>query len=175
MKIRFEQTAGILASVSLALLASSGWAQQQEQQVATAEQPTQQTATETNMQILRDKVRADKKALVAANLSLTDEQSAKFWPIYDEYQTDLQGLNQRLMSMIDTYAQNYGSMSDAMAKQLIDDSVSLAEDRAAMQKKYAKRLDGVIPAVEAARYLQIENKIRALVNYELASNIPLVE
>lgn len=175
MKVRLEQTAGFLASVSLMFLASSGWAQEQEQKVATAEQPSQPTATETDMQILRDKVRADKKALVAANLTLTDEQSAKFWPIYEEYQSDLQELNQRLTNMIDTYAQDYGSMSDAMAKQLIEDSVSFGEDRAALQKKYAERLDGVIPAVQEARYLQIENKIRALVDYELASNIPLVE
>lgn len=170
MKSRFERSVALAALVSLTLLTLPGWSQQP---ASAAEQSGQ--ATTADMETLREKVRADKKALVSANLDLTEEQAAKFWPIYESYQSDLQKLNKRRVKMIDSYADHYGSMTDAQASKLISEAVSVSQDQAAMQNRYAERLDGVVPAVQAARYLQIENKIRALVDYEVASNIPLVE
>jgi hypothetical protein len=136
----------------------------------------QNTSADTNMQILRDKIKADKKALVAANMQLSDPEANAFWPIYDDYQNDLKAINQRLGTAILAYADalKAGPIPDATAKKLLDESIAVDEAEAKLRKDYAARLTKAIPAAKAARYLQIENKIRAVIRYELAAGIPLV-
>ena len=134
------------------------------------------SAANTNMQILLDKVKADKKLLVAANMDLSDAESKAFWPIYDAYQKDLQKLNQRLLKVITSYADAYnsGAMTDQQAQTLIDEALAIEASEASMRKSYAVKLTKALPAKKAARYLQIENKIRAAIRYEIADKIPLV-
>jgi hypothetical protein len=129
-----------------------------------------------NMQILREKIKADKKLLVAANMDLTELEAKGFWPVYDEYQKDLQKINQRIANLLDSYAADFRnkSLTDDKAKKLIDDSVSIELAEANLKSVYAPKLSKVLPVKKVARYLQIENKIRALVKYDLASGVPLV-
>lgn len=135
------------------------------------------TAAATNMQILLDKVKADKKLIVAQNMDLNDAESKAFWPIYDAYQKDLMKLNERLLKMIGSYADAYnsGAMTDKQAQTLINEALAIEGSEAAMRKSYAAKLEKVLPAKKVARYLQIENKIRAAIRYEMADKIPLVE
>jgi hypothetical protein len=137
----------------------------------------QGTADDMNMQILREKVKADKKALVAANMQLTDSEARVFWPIYDQYQNDLKAINERLAKAIVAYANAYnaGPVQDATAKNLLEESIAIDAAEVDLRGAYAARLTAAIPAAKAARYLQIESKVRAAIRYELASNIPLVE
>ena len=130
-----------------------------------------------NMDILRDKIKADKKLLIAENLGLTDAESKAFWPIYDEYQKELAGLNQRLGKMIQSYANEYNAntMTDDKAKSLMTEALSIEEAETALKKKYMEKLSGAIQAMKAARYLQMESKIRALIRFDMAANIPLVQ
>lgn len=136
-----------------------------------------QTTGTTNMDILRQKVKADKKLVVAHNLQLTDAEGAKFWPVYDAYQKDLQALNQRMGSVILAYATAYnkGPVADDVAKKLLDDAVAVDDSEAKLKGSYVPKVLAVLPATKAARYIQIENKIRAAIRYELAEGIPLVE
>jgi hypothetical protein len=137
----------------------------------------QDTSADMNMQILRDKIKADKKALVAANMQLSDPEANAFWPIYDQYQNDLKAINERLGTAILAYADalKAGPIPDATAKKLLDESIAIDESEVKLRKDYAARLTKAIPAAKAARYLQIENKIRAVIRYELAAGIPLVQ
>jgi hypothetical protein len=127
--------------------------------------------------ILRDKIRADKKLLVAANMDLTEAEAKSFWPIYDEYQKDLQAINQRIAAQLESYADDLrgNTLTDDGAKKLIENSVAIEQSEADLKTKYAPRLGKVLPAAKVARYLQIENKIRAVVRYDLVSGVPLVE
>ena len=137
---------------------------------------TPATAT-TNMEILRQKVKADKKLVVAQNLSLTDAEGAAFWPVYEAYQKDLQQINQRLMTAIRAYADAYnkGPVTNDTAKKLLEESMAIDEAEAKLKSSSAPKILAALPATKAARYIQIENKIRAAVRYELAAGIPLVE
>jgi hypothetical protein len=130
-----------------------------------------------NMDILREKVAADKKLIIAENLILTESQAAEFWPIYDAYQKDLAALNDRIGTLIENYATAYnaGNVQEAKANELVEEFLAIEEAQLDLKKKYADRLDGVIPAVERARYLQMEQKIRALIDYDMAASIPLVD
>ena len=136
----------------------------------------QDKPADANMQILLDKVKADKKLVVAANMDLSEAEAKNFWPIYEAYQKELQGLNDRLGKTILAYADAYNknTLTDAQAAQLTAEATAIDQDEVTMRKSYAAKLKGVIPARKVARYLQIENKIRAALRYELAAGIPLV-
>ncbi len=129
------------------------------------------------MQILREKVRADKKLLVAVNMKLTEKEAEAFWPVYESYQKDLQKINQRIVKGIESYAADYRnkSLTDEKAKRLIEEFVSIERAEAKLKGSYVPKLGKVLPAKKVARYLQIENKIRALVKYDLAAQVPLVQ
>jgi len=136
----------------------------------------QEQTSDTNMQILLDKVKADKKLVVAANMELNDADGKAFWPIYEAYQKDLETINDRLSKTILAYADAYNksTLTDAQAKQFSDEALAIDQDEIAMRKTYAGRLSRVLPGKKAARYLQVENKIRAAIRYQLAAGIPLV-
>ena len=136
----------------------------------------QNTAT-TNMEILRQKIKADKKLVVAENLKLTDAEGANFWPVYEAYQKDLQQINERLATAILAYADAYdkGPITNEKAKQLLVEYLAIDDAEAKLQGAMTPKILAALPAVKAARYIQIENKIRAVVRYELAAAIPLVE
>ena len=136
-----------------------------------------QDAPADNMAILKEKLQADKKLVVAANMDLTEAEAAKFWPVYTNYQKDLQGINQQLGKLIDSYATEYNAntLTDDKAKKLVDDMLKVEQAELDLQKSYVPKLNAVLPARKVARYLQLENKIRAVGKYELASAVPLVE
>lgn len=134
-------------------------------------------ASTSNMEILRDKIKADKKLVVAANLGLTEAEAKKFWPVYDAYQKDLQAINERLAKLIGSYAEDYNkdTLDDAKAKKLIDEALAIEENEVKLKKSFVPKLSEAIPMKKVARYIQIENKIRAIGKYELAAGVPLVE
>ena len=130
-----------------------------------------------NTQVLLEKVRADKKLLVAANMDLTEDEAKGFWPVYEAYQKELQQLNGRLENAIKTYADVYeqGSVPDATAKQLLDEALAIEEAEVQLKRAYVPKLEKVLPMSKVARYLQIETKIRSAIKNELAAGIPLVK
>jgi len=133
---------------------------------------------DTNMDILMQKVKADKKLLIATNMGLSEAEGKKFWPLYDAYQKELGAINQRLGQTIKSYADAYnagkGSISDDTAKKLLNEALSVEEAEVKLKRNYADKIGKVLPATKTARYIQIENKIRAIVRMELAQQIPLV-
>jgi len=130
----------------------------------------------SNMEILRQKLQADKKLIVAANMDLTESEAKGFWPVYEAYQADLMKINDRLLQLIKRYAELYkaGTLTDDAAKGLFNEVLAIEQAEVTMKQGYVPKLSAVLPATKVVRYLQIENKIRAVVKYELADNIPLV-
>jgi hypothetical protein len=131
----------------------------------------------SNMEILRQKVKADKKLLVASNMDLSDAEGKAFWPVYDAYQADLKQLNERVANAILAYADAYnkGPVSNETAKKLLTETLAIDAAEVTLKQSYVPKLEAVIPETKVARYIQIENKIRAAIRYELAGGIPLVK
>jgi hypothetical protein len=133
---------------------------------------------DTNMDILMQKVKADKKLLIATNMGLSEAEGKKFWPLYDAYQKELAALNQRLGQTITSYADAYnagkGTISNETAKKLLNEALSVEEAEVKTKRAYAEKIGKVLSATKTARYIQIENKIRAIIKVELAQQIPLV-
>ena len=130
-----------------------------------------------NMQILSEKIKADKKLLVAANMELSESEAKGFWPAYEGYQKKLIAINQRIVKLIESYAADYrvNTLTDEKAKKLTDELVAIGKAEAELQAASVPKLNKVLPPKKVARYLQIESKIRAIVKYELAAQVPLVQ
>ena len=134
-----------------------------------------QATPANDMQALRNAVKADKRALVASTLELTPTEAAKFWPIYDLYQRHLNASNRKTALAVEDVVARDRPMSDAFAKQVATEMIAADQAelkaRQAMQKAVLKAL----PPKKAVRYLQLESKIRAYQDYDLAVGIPLVK
>lgn len=130
-----------------------------------------------NMQILLDKVKSDKKLLVADNMQLTESEAKGFWPIYEGYQKDLMAINQRIIGLIESYAGVYttDTITDETAKTLTAELVSIQTAESELQSSYVPKLAKVLPPKKVLLNLQIESKIRAAIKYNLAAQIPLVK
>jgi hypothetical protein len=128
-----------------------------------------------NMEIFREKARADKKVVVASVLELTESEAKVFWPVYNAFQSDMVSHYDRLLKLIDAYSKAYSAMSDETATKILTDYLALERAHVALLSSYVPRFQKVLPAKKVARLYQIENKMRALVNYELASEIPFVK
>lgn len=128
-----------------------------------------------NMQIVLEKVKADKKLLVAENMQLTEAEAKAFWPIYERYQAELFLIRSRTLLLIRDYTEAYDNMTDSMAKKLLDDLVAIEALRLELVKAYVPEFQKALPDVKVARYFQIENKINAVLYYELAARIPLIK
>jgi flagellar biosynthesis/type III secretory pathway protein FliH len=127
------------------------------------------------MQMVRDKIRADKKLLIAENLPLTEAEAKAFWPVYEKYQKEMSALNDRMIKLIREYANTYQAMSDQTAKKLMDEYLAIDAARLKIRQAYVPRFRKVLREKQVARYYQLENKVQAAVNYELAAEIPLVK
>ena len=128
-----------------------------------------------NMQIVVEKIRADKKLLVAENMELTDAEAKAFWPVYDQYQDELFLLRARTVKLIKDYADAYDKMTNETAKKLLDELMTIETLGPKLRQAYLPKFRKVLPEVKVVRYFQIENKIQAALMYELGANIPLVK
>ena len=131
----------------------------------------------SNMSLIHEKLKADKKLLVATYMKLTDAEAARFWPVYEAYQKDLLEIDQRLVALLQSYAADTrdNSLTDDKAKTLLDTWIAIENDDVKRRASYAPKVLQALPPKKAARYLQIENEYRVLMRYDLAVVIPLVQ
>ncbi|MGO9612260.1 MAG: hypothetical protein ACLPX5_04415 [Dissulfurispiraceae bacterium] len=128
-----------------------------------------------NMGILRAKLQADKKLLIAENMQLTEAEAKSFWPVYEDYQNELFLLQSRSIKLINDFAEAYENMTDHVARTLLDEYMTIEGLRLELCQAYLPKFRKVLPEKKVVRYYQLESKIQALQNYELARKIPLVE
>jgi len=154
------------------LVLSIGWIQHTWAQSKTAagDKPA------SNLEIIHDKLKADKKLIVSKYMELTESEAKKFWPVYEEYQSDLQKTNERLRGLLESYAADYRnkSLTDEKAKKLLDEWMVIEQEEGKRRGTFAPKMLQALPVKKAARYLQIENEYRTLLRYDLAATVPLV-
>jgi hypothetical protein len=133
----------------------------------------------TDMQVLRAAVRADKKAFVASTLKLTPAEAKRFWPVYDNYQRIVDSANERRVVVVEALIALDKPISDLYARNLANELVATDEVEIKARRTLHNRLmrgvpTRILPPKKAARYLQLESKVRAVQAYDIAANIPLV-
>ena len=135
----------------------------------------QQEKPADNMAIVREAIRAEKKVLIADNMQLTEAEATAFWPVYEEYQNAMKPLVDRAVKMIQDYAANYETMTDEAAGALLKEYMGIQKEQVKIKETYLPKFQKVLPMKKVARYYQIENKIGAVISYDLAGQIPLVK
>ena len=130
-------------------------------------------STHDEQQQLIAQIQNDKRTIVLDTLELDDAQVQAFTPIYDQYQAEHKKLFDRAADLLDLYASNYQSMTDDVAKKILKDWITLQDDDVALTRKYARRLEKVLPPTKVVRFVQVENKMDTLLKLRAVVNIPL--
>jgi hypothetical protein len=124
-------------------------------------------------ELLRSDIRAQKVAVISEVMQFTEDEDAKFWPIYREYEAELGKLNDDRIALIKDYALNYDSLTDSTADKLALGALDLESRRNALKAKYYDRFKSALSAKTAARYLQVENQILLLLDLQIAASLPI--
>jgi hypothetical protein len=157
----------VLLALSLILAASAA--------ALRAEEPVAGQAAEAELDVLLSAIRSNRKALVAVNLTLTDEEAAKFWPVYDRYQKEINAVGDRALAVIQDYIASFKDVSNEKAMKLVEDYLAAEADRVQVRRTYIPEFTAILPGRKVARLYQIENKMDAVIRYDLAAAIPVVE
>ncbi len=140
-----------------------------------AEEPVVGQAVEAELDVLVNAIRSNRRAMVAVNLRLTDEEATKFWPVYDRYQQEINALGDRLVGVIKDYSASFSDLSNDKAMKLVEDYLAVEADRIQVRRTYVPEFAAIVPGRKLARLYQIENKMDAVIRYDLAATIPVVE
>ena len=134
----------------------------------------EKAADVTDMQALRDAVKSDRKAFVASTLKLTPAEEKRFWPIYDAYQRVVDQTSRRTVLAVEAELFRDKPMSSLAAKSLATELLKADEAEIKARHTMQTRVMRALPPMKAARYLQLEDKIRAMRDYDIAATVPLI-
>jgi hypothetical protein len=125
--------------------------------------------------LLRSDIRAQKVAIITEVMEFTEDEDAKFWPVYRQYEADLAKINDDRMALIADYAKNFDTLTDAVADRIATGALGLEARRHALKVEYYERFKTALGARTAARFLQVENQILLLLDLQIASSLPVVQ
>ena len=128
---------------------------------------------DTQRQLTLAAARAQRKALVGANMHLTKEQAAAFWPLYDAYQAKMDQIEERHAAEVKEFAEHYESLSDADADKKLDEVMAIRQDRLDVQKEFIPKFRAAVSSINTTRFFQIDNKLNASIQCALAQALPL--
>jgi hypothetical protein len=141
----------------------------------TAQQTQAQGPTDQDIDLLRKDIRSQKKQMIAANMKLTDKEAEQFWPIYDQYTAELVRINDKKYAVIKQYAQNYDTLTDDQAVDLIRQAIEVDGSVSQLRLKYIPVFRKVISGKKTATFFQLDRRLVGLIDLQLAAQIPLVE
>jgi hypothetical protein len=163
----------MMSKISL-LLTAALWLGLSTASVRAAE-PADTTKMPVDVGLLADTIRVNRQALVAVNLDLTAEEAAGFWPLYERYRQEIDAIGDRIVAVVEDYVANFRDLSNEKALQLTEDYLAAEADRAKLRRDYLDEFAKILPGRKIARLYQIENKMDAVVRYEMAVRIPVIE
>ena len=167
MRIRF-------ALVTAAVLLLSYGVSAQEKQLQDPAQ-SKELNTQAYIQLLRSDLKVSKRTLIQESMQLDDKQSADFWPLYNQYDVEQAKLGDQKLALIQEYARDFLTMTDAKADQLAHRAMAIDDQRLALRRKYYDLFNKVLPTVLVVRFFQLENQIQLLVDLQIAANLPIIE
>jgi len=125
--------------------------------------------------LLRQDLKSGKKQLIAANLQLTDAEATKFWPVYDQYTAEQAKLGDEKVALIKEYAKGFGTITDEQAISLTNRALKLEEEYTALRQKYVPIFSKAVPGTKTATFFQMDRRVTALIDLQLAAEIPFVQ
>lgn len=129
---------------------------------------------ESDIQVLRSDLRAQKTQIVSDQLKLSDSEAKAFWPIYRDYDVELSKLGDERIAIIKEYAKDYDTITDAQIQDLADRSFKLESKRIDLRQKYFKKISKAVSPKTAARFSQVDSRLDLLMNLQIADSIPMI-
>ena len=167
---RFKLIVGVAVAILVAT-AGAGMAQTAPAAPPSAEPQSDMT---DEIELTRAVIQVKRQAIVTQAMDLEPKESEAFWPLYREYRVEMAKVNDRFVKLIETYMENYEALSDGMAAKMLDEHLGIERARLQVKNKYVPRFRKILPSRKAARFFQVENKLDAIINFELAAQIPVV-
>ena len=130
--------------------------------------------TDSDIQLLRSDVQADKNQIITHTMAFTDAESAAFWPVYRDFARDQQAIGDERVKLIKDYAQNYDKIDDAKAKDMSQRLLNIEAKMVNVRQEYWPKFEKALGAKRAAKFYQVDSRLSLIVNLQLASAIPLV-
>ena len=140
-----------------------------------AQEGSNRTVPDQDLNLLRKDLRSMKKQLVAANLQLTDAEAQKFWPVYDQYAAEATRLYDARYAIIKDYAQTIRTLTDAQAQSLAQRWIDADGAVVQLRQKYVPIFERVVAGKKTALFFQIDRRLALMIDLQLASEIPLVQ
>src|SRR5215469_4646423 len=134
---------------------------------------TQKANLEAYATLLQENVADQKEQVVALVLFLNEADAAKFWPIYSQYEAELDKLNATAAASIDDYAKNAGHLSAQQADQVVHNQTQFQSQRAALLDKYYGQVKGALGPEAAARFYEAESQLLSLSDLQRSSKLPV--
>ena len=136
---------------------------------------TPNALTDQQLALLRKDIRSIKKQLIASNLTLTDSEATKFWPVYEQYSSDFGKIHETRATIIKEYSEGYGALTDDQADNLIRRWLDTDISAAQLRQKYVPIMRKVLPGKKAATFFQLDRRISMMIDVQLTSQLPLVQ
>ncbi len=133
-----------------------------------------ETADSASLETLIESIRHNRTQLVAVNIQFTAEEAAEFWPVYEKYATDRNAVADRMVALVQDYAANYKTMTDELASSMVDTMLEIQKDQVGVLAKYADDFGKALPGKKLARFYQLENKLDAVIRFQLARGVPVI-
>jgi len=134
-----------------------------------------QTAMDEQIALARQSAHTDRQVLIMGNMQFTADESAEFWPAWKQYRAAMAANTDKTLSLISDFAQHYQEMNDIKAKELMGDSFSIRMQNLVIKQQFSQKISKFMPAKKVMRVIQIENKLDAAIEMNLAAEIPLVK
>jgi hypothetical protein len=138
-------------------------------------QDTASQSSSSQQQLDIAAAKAQRKAIVGQNMYLTEAQAKNFWPLYDAYERRIDKIEDRHIREIKNYVASYRNLTDAAANQKLDEVMAIQEARLQIQQEYVPKFRAVLPGVVVTRFFQIDNKMHAMVQCNIAQMVPLAQ
>jgi len=150
-------------------------AQQPAQSNTQSANMTSEQVNDANLQLMREDIRAERKKIVAVNMSLTETEATKFWPVYDRYIGETIKVNDVRFALLKDYARNYDNTTDEQADSFIKRWLALDNENTQLRLKYIAEFEKVISHKKTAMFFQIDRRVSMMIELQLASQVPLLK
>ena len=144
-------------------------------QTTSSKQNTTHVISNEDVNLLRKDLRSKRKQLIAANLQLTDTEAAKFWPVYDQYVTELIAINDKKFAVIQDYADNWGKLTDEQSLSFIRQWTDMDIAATQLRQKYVPIVAKVLDGRKTATFMQLDRRIAMMLELQVVSQLPLVQ
>ena len=143
--------------------------------IATQQESTPHVISNQDLDLLRKDLRSQRKQLIASNLKLTDEEATKFWPVYDQYVSELITINDRKFALIQEYADNWGKLTNEQSLSFIRRWLDADIEIAQLRQKYVPIVSKVLDGRKSATFFQLDRRIAMMIELQVSSQMPLVQ